>query len=62
VSEHHKFKVGQSVEFTASALHPKPLGSFKVVKVMPSERGILQYRIKSVMDGHERMVLESELA
>lgn len=60
--ERHKFKVGQSVEFTASALHPKPLGSFKIVKIMPSERGVLQYRIKSVMDGHERMVLESELA
>lgn len=58
----HKFKVGQSVEFIASALHPKSLGAFKVVRVMPSERGLLQYRIKSVLDGHERMVLESELA
>ena len=54
--------VGQSVEFIASALHPKSLGAFKVVRVMPSERGLLQYRIKSVLDGHERMVLESELA
>ena len=57
----HKFKVGQSVEFTASALHPKPLGQFKIVRIMPSERGMLQYRIKSILDGHERMVLESEL-
>ena len=58
----HKFKVGQSVEFIASALHPRALGAFKIVRVMPSERGVLQYRIKSVLDGHERMVLESELA
>jgi hypothetical protein len=58
----HKFKLGQSVEFIASALHPKPLGTFKIVRVMPSERGMQQYRIKSAMDGHERMVLESELA
>ncbi len=29
---------------------------------MPRERGILQYRLKSVLDGHERMALETELA
>ncbi len=57
-----KFKLGQSVEFVSSDLRPKPLGSFKVVRVMPSERGIQQYRIKSVMDGHERMVMESDLS
>jgi hypothetical protein len=58
----HKFKLGQSVEFTVSDLRPKPVGSFKVVRVMPSERGIRQYRVKSAMDGHERMVMESDLA
>lgn len=58
----HKFKLGQSVEFVANDLRPKPLGMFKVVRVMPSERGIQQYRIKSVIDGHERMVMESDLA
>ncbi len=57
----HKFKVGQSVEFAGSTLQPRPLGAFKVVRIMPSERGVLQYRIKSILDGHERMVLESEL-
>ena len=59
--ELHKFKVGQSVEFASSTLHPKPLGAFKIVRIMPSERGVLQYRVKSILDGHERMVLESEL-
>lgn len=62
MTEIHKFKIGQSVEFVASALHPKPLGTFKILRIMPSERGVLQYRIKSTLDGHERMVLESELA
>jgi len=59
--EFHKFKVGQSVEFATSTQQLKPLGAFKVVRIMPSERGVLQYRIKSILDGHERMVLESEL-
>jgi hypothetical protein len=57
----HKFKVGQSVEFAGGGIQPKPLGLFKVVRVMPSERGIHQYRIKSATDGPERMVTESEL-
>jgi len=58
----HKFKVGQSVEMGVSMLHPKPLGKFTIVRVMPSERGMLQYRVKSVLDGHERVVHESDLA
>jgi hypothetical protein len=57
----HKFKVGQSVEFVASDLRPRPLGRFTIVRVMPSERGIQQYRLKSAVDGHERMAMENDL-
>jgi hypothetical protein len=57
-----KFKPGQSVEFVTSDLRLKPLGLFTIVRAMPSERGIQQYRVKSVMDGHERVVMESDLA
>ena len=60
--ESRKFKLGQSVEFTTSDLRPKPLGQFKVVRVMPNERGIQQYRVKSTTDGHERMAMESDLS
>ena len=59
--ELHKFKPGQSVRFVASDLRLKPLGEFKIVRVMPSERGIRQYRIKSTTDGHERFVTEGDL-
>ena len=59
--ESHKFKLGQSVEFAASDLRLKPLGRFTIVRVMPSERGIQQYRVKSVVDGHERMAMEGDL-
>ncbi|HEV2549975.1 MAG TPA: hypothetical protein VGU20_21875 [Stellaceae bacterium] len=59
--ELRKFKPGQSVEFVASDRHLKLLGVFKIVRVMPSERGILQYRIKSVIDGHERVAMEGDL-
>jgi hypothetical protein len=61
VMEVCKFKLGQSVEF-ARSVRQGPLGMFKITRVMPNERGIQQYRVKSVMDGHERMVMESDLA
>jgi hypothetical protein len=62
VIELHKFKLGESVEIAPSDLRLKQLGAFKIVRVLPSERGIQQYRIQSVMDGHERVVMESELS
>ena len=58
----HKFKLGQSVDFIAKDSLPKPLGQFEIVRVMPTEHGLRQYRIKSLTDGHERMVVEAELA
>ena len=36
-------------------------GTFKIVRVLPEERGVWQYRVKSVVDGHERVVLETDL-
>jgi hypothetical protein len=32
------------------------------VRLMPSEHGLRQYRIRSLLDGHERMAVETELA
>ena len=56
----HKFKVNQSVELVARDL--KSRGRFAIVRLLPTEHGVLQYRIKSLVDGHERVVIESELA
>lgn len=36
-------------------------GSFEVVRILPAERGNNQYRIRSVVDGHERVVMEGEI-
>ncbi|HEV2549586.1 MAG TPA: hypothetical protein VGU20_19880 [Stellaceae bacterium] len=57
----HKFKVGQLV-----TLHSRRHGvfaeQFEVVRLLPPEKGVFQYRIKSTRDGHERVVFENELA
>jgi hypothetical protein len=37
------------------------LGKFEVVRLMPEERDIKQYRIRSLLDGQEWMALEGEL-
>ena len=57
----HKFKVGQRV-----TLHSKRHGAFaeqfEVVRLLPSSDRDFQHRIRSTRDGHERVVLESELS
>ena len=58
----HKFKAGQTVRVVPSQHMPRAQGSFRVVRVLPSERGMNQYRIKSTTDGHERVVTEVEVA
>ena len=58
----HKFRVGQ-------ALHYSPVrgeditrrGRYKVVKQLPEADKMPQYRIKSEMDGHERVVREDQI-
>ena len=57
----HRFKAGQQV--TVAAHRPSGVagGTFKIIRVLPEERGVWQYRVKSVADGHERVVLESDL-
>jgi hypothetical protein len=57
----HKFKIGQRVTLGSKRLSLWG-GTFEVARQMPEENGIFQYRIRSVADGHERVVLESELS
>lgn len=58
----HKFKVNQSVELVARDLQVNTSRRFAIVRPLPTENGVLQYRIKSLTDGRERVVTESELA
>jgi len=63
--ETHRFKVGQQVEFIPSpgaADMRSQRGRFEVVRLLPAEGAENQYRVKSKMDGHERVVKERELS
>ena len=57
----HKFAVGQSLHFSPGiGGDSKGKGRYKVVRQLPETGGIFQYRIKSEMDGHERVVREDQ--
>lgn len=58
----HKFTIGQTVMMAIRRYEKTPMGSFSVVRALPTEHGIKQYRIKSNVDGRERVVSEAELS
>jgi hypothetical protein len=57
----HKYSIGQSVRFTSGPGRFGANGSFKVVKLLPTDGDEQQYRIKSVGEAFERVAKESQL-
>ena len=61
----HKFKIGQIVEFLPNRLDPLsrnvPRGNYAIERLLPGDTGNLQYRVKHTVDGHQRVLAESEL-
>jgi len=60
----HKFSTGQIVEpIPSGAFMVIPPGSYEIVQPLPPTiGGDNQYRIRSLKDGHHRIVKQSELA
>jgi len=58
----HKFAVGQSIRFAPDRHQRAPApGRFKIVQLLPEAGSIFQYRVKSQVDGHERVAREDQL-
>jgi hypothetical protein len=58
----HKFRVGQAVLYTSSPIsRPGASGSYKVVRLLPSDGEDYQYRIKNPGEAFERVAKESQL-
>jgi hypothetical protein len=58
----HKFVVGQALYFSPGfGEESKSKGRYKVVRQLPETGNMLQYRIKSEMDGQERVVREDQI-
>jgi hypothetical protein len=56
----HKFAVGQALHFSPGIGGGSGNGRYKVVRLLPETGGVLQYRIKNEIDGHERVVREDQ--
>jgi hypothetical protein len=58
----HRFHVGQTVFYTSSPItRPGASGSYKVVRLLPSDGDDYQYRIKHAGEAFERVAKESQL-
>ncbi len=60
----HKFKAGQNVNFTPYKIGSAAAGPYEICRLMPegdTDRANPRYRIKSVAERHDRVVLESDL-
>jgi hypothetical protein len=58
----HKFSVGQTVYLTSGMMGRLAAGgSYKVIKLLPSDGDDYQYRIKSAAEAFERVAKESQL-
>jgi hypothetical protein len=58
----HKYQVGEAVYFTSPTFgRAAAIGSYTVVKLLPSEGDDYQYRIKSSGEAFERVAKESQL-
>jgi hypothetical protein len=59
----HKYAIGQTVRFSPDRNQGATVrGSFKITRLLPEAESVLQYRVKSQADGHERVVREDQLA
>lgn len=58
----HKYSVGQTVFYTSSPIsRPGASGSYRVVRLLPSDGDDYQYRIKNPGEAFERVAKESQL-
>ena len=59
--DRHKFRVGDVVEARASLFKATPPGPYDVVRLLPPVGMSNQYRLKSLLNGHERVVREEDI-
>jgi hypothetical protein len=59
--DRHKFKIGDVVEAAASLFKATPPGPYDVVRLLPPVGMSKQYRLKSRLNGHERVVREEDI-
>lgn len=58
----HQYKVGQLLELLPNrGASARRAGECKIVALLPYEGHVLQYRVQSVNESHQRIVSEADL-
>ena len=58
----HKFGVGQTVHFSPGrGVDHRSKGRYTIVRLLPTDSNLPQYRIRNIVNGQERIVHEGEL-
>ncbi|ESR23358.1 hypothetical protein [Lutibaculum baratangense] len=57
----HAYTVGQNVRLAGSTLHQGLDGVYKILALLPEERGDWQYRVESMSRPQQRVVTESQI-
>ncbi len=57
----HRFRVGQVVDGRSNLFGSAPPGPYEVTRLLPPTGMTNQYRVKSLKNGHERVVREDDL-
>ena len=58
----HKYKIGETVYFTASNVaRPAAGGTYEVIRLLPTDGDHCQYRIRAPVEAFERVAKESQL-
>jgi len=59
----HKYAVGENVTFSPHRHEDSASrGLYTIVRLLPAAEAAPQYRIRAVIDGRERVVVEGQLA
>lgn len=58
----HKFKIGQTVRLAVARIDRGVGGNYRIVALLPEERGDPQYRLKSASGSEQRVAWESQLS
>jgi hypothetical protein len=57
----YKFKIGEVVELTRTAMMDAARGRYEIVRLLPAIDGVPLYRIKNRGENHERVAKETDL-
>jgi len=57
----HSFRIGQTVDLIPGRILGTKRGPFTILRLLPNDGLDREYRIEHLVDGHERVVRQSEI-